>query len=326
MFEFLKKRVLPTGVDLGSGYLKMAQLGFDGTRLYLYAAGREEKPEPIEPGSAEWQRWVATTAKEMINKGRFSGKQVMTAMPSDDVFIDQIKIPKAADEKIEQAVFAGIEPRLPFDSTSAMVRYVVADQQYADQQYNDGQMDVLVMVAEKKTVDRHLAIYEKAGLEICGISVWPLAMTNSYVEFFGRRNEDLKMVAMLVDIGANHSNIVVCRHKNLLFARVIQIGFKQLNDNEMVQKLMVEMDACCRYFESVSGGARIQRFIFISGRSVDRNICEKVAELAQRMQIPAQIGDVLAAVEVRPGCQFDIERRGRQVDWATAFGLSLAGR
>ena len=97
MFEFLKKRVLPTGFDLGSGYLKMAQLGFDGMRLYLYAAGCEEKPEPIEPGSAEWQRWVATTDKEMMSKGRFSGKQVMTAMPSDDVFIDQIKILKTAD-------------------------------------------------------------------------------------------------------------------------------------------------------------------------------------------------------------------------------------
>ena len=321
MLEFLKKRVLPTGVDLGSGYLKMAQLGFDGMRLYLYAAGREEKPPEIEPGSGDWQRWVATTAKEMISKGSFSGKQIITAMPSDDVFIDQIKIPKAADEKTEQAVFAKIEPRLPFDPTGAMVRYVVAEQQC-----NDGQMDVLVMVAERKTVDGHLAIYEKAGLEIQGMSVWPLAMTNSYIEFFGRRNEDIKTVAMLVDIGANHSNIVVCRHKNLLFARVIQIGFKQLNDDEMVQKLMVEMDACCRYFESVSGGAHIQRLVFISGRSVERNICEKVSELAQRMRIPAQIGDVLAAVEVRSGCRFDIERRGRQVDWATAFGLSLAGR
>lgn len=52
VFDFLKKRVFPTGVDLGSGYLKMAQLGFDGNQFFLHAAGREEKPKDIEPGSA----------------------------------------------------------------------------------------------------------------------------------------------------------------------------------------------------------------------------------------------------------------------------------
>jgi type IV pilus assembly protein PilM len=318
VFDFLKKRVFPTGVDLGSGYLKMAQLGFDGKQFFLYAAGREERPDDIEPGSAQWQRWMAATAKEMIGKGGFSGRQVVTAMPADDVFIDQIKILKTVDNKIRQAVLAKIKPKLPFDPTGAMVKYVVADRQSSN-----GEMNVLVMAGERQTVDRHLAIYEKANLQICGMSVWPLAMTNSYVKFFGRRVEDREIVAMLVDIGANHANIVICRHSNLLLARMIPIGFRQLGYDEMIQRLMDEMNACCRYFELVSDGAQIGRLVLISGRSVDRTICERVTELAKRMQIPAQIGDVLSAVQVRRGCRFDIERRGRQVDWATAFGLSL---
>ena len=318
MFDFLKKRVFPTGVDLGSGYLKMAQLGFDGNQFFLHAAGREERPKDIEPDSAQWQRWVAVTAKEMIGKGGFSGSQVVTAMPADDVFIDQIKIPKTSDEKIEQVVLAKIKPKLPFDASGAMVKYVVSDGQCGN-----GEMGVLVMAGERRIVDRHLAIYEKANLQICGMSVWPLAITNSYVKFFGRRAEDHEIVAMLVDIGANHTNIVICRYSNLLFARMIPIGFGQLEYDEMLERLMDEMNACCRYFELVSDGTQIHRLVLISGRSMDRTICERVAELAKGMQIPAQIGDVLAAVQVRRGCRFDIERRGRQVDWATAFGLSL---
>jgi len=318
VFDFLKKRVFPTGVDLGSGYLKMAQLGFDGDQFFLHAAGREERPKDIEPGSAQWQRWMAATAKEMIGKGGFSGRQVVTAMPVDDVFIDQIKIPKTADENIEQVVLAKIKPKLPFDASDAMVKYVVSDGQCGN-----GEMGVLVMAGERRTVDRHLAIYEKANLQICGMSVWPLAITNSYVKFFGRRAKDREMVVMLVDIGANHTNIVVCRYSNLLLARMIPIGFRHLEYDEMLERLMDEMNACCRYFELVSDGTQIHRMVLISGRSMDRTICERVAELAKGMQIPAQIGDVLAAVQVRRGCRFDIERRGRQVDWATAFGLSL---
>jgi len=199
-----------------------------------------------------------------------------------------------------------------------MVKYVVSDRHSGN-----GEMGVLVMAGQRQTIDRHLAIYEKASLEICGISVWPLAMTNSYVKLFGRRAEDREVVVMLIDIGANHTNIVICRHSNLLLARMIKIGFRQLEYNEMIERLMDEMNACCRYFELVSDNAQVNRLVLISGQSVDRVICEKDAELAKGMQIPAQIGDVLAAVQVQRGCHFDIERRGRQVDWATAFGLSL---
>jgi len=298
----------------------MAQLGFDGNQFFLNAARREERPEDIEPGSAQWQRWVAQAAKEMIGSDGFSGKRIVTAMPADDVFIDQIKIPKTADEKIEEVVLAKIKPKLPFDANGAMVKYVVSDRHSGN-----GEMGVLVMAGQRQIVDRHLGIYEKAGLQICGISVWPLAMTNSYVKFFGRRAEDRDVVAMLIDIGANHTNIVICRHSNLLLARMIKIGFRQLEYNEMIKKLMDEMNACCRYFELVSDNAQIGRLILMSGQKVDGSISERVAELAKEMQIPAQIGDVLAAIHVRNGCHFDIERRGREVDWATAFGLSLPG-
>ena len=318
MFDFLKKRIFPTGVDLGSSYLKMAQLGFDGNQFFLHAAGQKERPKDIEPGSARWQRWVAAAAKEIVGKGGFSGRQVVTAMSADDIFIDQIKIQKTAEEKIEDAVLVKIKPRLPFDPKGAMVKYVVSEAHCGN-----GELGVLVMAGERQMVDRHIAIYEKANLEICGMSVWPLAITNSYVKFFGRRAEDRKMVAMLVDIGAGHTNIVICRHSNLLLARMIPTGFSHLEYSEMLERLIDEINACCRYFELVSDGAKIHRLVLISGRSVDKTICERVAEVAKGMQVPAQIGDVLAAVQVRQGCRFDIERRGRQVDWATAFGLSL---
>ena len=142
MFDFLKKRIFPTGVDLGSSYLKMAQLAFDGNQFFLHAAGREERPKDIKPGSAQWQRWVAATAKEMIGKGGFSGRQVVTAMPADDVFIDQINIPKTADEKIEEAVLAKIKPKLPFDPAGAMVKYVVSDGQYSNGEVSVAYRDI----------------------------------------------------------------------------------------------------------------------------------------------------------------------------------------
>jgi hypothetical protein len=93
----------------------------------------------------------------------------------------------------------------------------------------------------------------------------------------------------------------------------------------MVQRLIAEIDACCRYFESVGNGSRIEKLMFLAGRNVDQSICAKVAELAQKMQVPAQIGDVLAAVKTKFDSKLNVDRRDSRINWATAFGLSLNG-
>lgn len=313
-----KKNIYPAGVDLNAGYLKVAQLGCEDEKLYLHAAAIQECPDDVEFDSSDWQRWVAGAIKKMFTGGGFSGKGVIASIPSENVFIEQIKVTCDPAGDFEKAVHEKMEGKLPFESSDAMINYVVMSEGEGDKE-----SDVLVMAAEKDIVSRHLAIYEKAGLEIRGISVWPLAMTNSFVRFFGRRSSDDGVVAMLVNLDVNHSKIVICKQKKLLFARMIPIGLRQMVLPEMVGKLISEADACCRYFESVSQGEHVKRMVFLSGKSVDEDICEKISKLAERMQVPAQIGDVLAAVDIKPGSEESVDRRRCQLDWAIAFGLSL---
>jgi type IV pilus assembly protein PilM len=321
MISFLNKRcVFPIGVDVGRSHIKVAQLGFDGSEIYLNAAACEQVPLEIEFETPSWQKCVAKTVKKLMSRSSLKGKQVVTAMPASDVFIEQIKLLPSAKNNLEKEIVKNVGERLPFESNDALIKHVVVENSG-----NDGSINVIVMAAERTKVTRHLAIYEKAGAEIKGMSVWPLAIINSYVSFFGRRGEDRDTTVLLIDIGSKQTNIVVCRFNKLLFARSIPIGFIKLEEQDIAGQLVYEAQACCRHFESVCQGQQIQRLVFLSGRSVGQNICDEIANLAQRMQIPAQVGDVLAAVDVQKGNSIDIDRRGYQVDWAAAFGLSLTG-
>ena len=257
---FLKKHVYPTGIDMGSSFIKMAQLVHDGKNLRVASAVSKEIPASIQVGSSEWQKWAVEAIKEMISKGNFTGKEVIISMPSDEVFIDQIKVEQSQNGDFEQAVLAKVRTKLPFNPEGAMVKYVVV----GPQQKNEHGSEVLVMAAERVKVDRHLAIFERANLETKSIGVWPLAMTRSYTKFFGRRKADLDTVVMLIDIGVNHSNVVICKHSDLLFARMVPIGFNHFVEEEMQRRLMSELDACCRHYESLSNGSHIERLLFLS--------------------------------------------------------------
>lgn len=319
ILNLFKKNILPIGIDLGSGYLKMAQLRQDGEGLHLHAASVEQTPRGLASGSAEWQKWVAATVHDLAGKGSFHGREAIAAMPSDEMFIEQFQIDRVAEKEVEAAVMEKIAKKLPFGPEDAMIKQVLTDNN------SNGHYDVLVMAVERQKVDRHLAIYEKAGLDIKGIGVWPVACINTYVNFFGRRQADSGMTALLIEVGTSHTNIIICRHNELLFARAISIGMEQINQGQMTDRLIAEIDACVRYFESNSDQCKVQRMVFFSDRNANMSVCEKIAELAKSLQMPAQIGDVLAAIGVGNEGHVAIDRRGPKLNWAMAFGLSLEG-
>jgi len=305
----------PIGVDIGDDCLKLVQLGNDGKGISLIAAGSKNRPADVKPGSGSWQRWAIETIREMMANGKFRGRDVIAAMPASEVFIEHIKMPKikegfGSDDKLADAILSKIKQKLPFEPDDVMIKYIPTEED-----------NVLVIAAEREKIDRHLAIYEKAQLAIKSIGVWPIALTNSYTRFFGRRKADIETSVCLLDIEANCTNVVICRAKTLLFARSIPIGARQLQTDEMITRLVLELTACRRHFGSMYRRDQIERLVFLSGQAVDRDICTTIAK---QLEVPAQLGDCLAAVEIANPYDLGIDRRGCQVNWATAFGLSLS--
>ncbi len=328
MLQFLKDRtcsavpilrnisgLCPVGVDMSDDSLSMAQLADNGKGITLVAGEYQTIPPDIKAGSVDWQRWAIDTIRQASGRGSFRGRDVIAAISPKELYIDHIRMPKI-DEKgrtkgaDDNAVISKIKQKLPFDSANALIRYIPAEEDNA-----------LVIAAERKIIDRHLAIYEKAGLAIKSIGIWPVAMARSYARFFGRRQADSRAVVFLLDIKPNCTNVVICRHENLLLARSIPLGAKQLHDDEMVARFVMELDACRRHFTSMYRKAQIDRLVFLSGRAVEKNIC---VTIAKRWEMPAQMGDCLMAVQVDEPSEIGVDRRDCLAHWAIAFGLSLS--
>ena len=321
MIGLNSKKTGPIGVDLGNDSIRLAQLGLNKQGPFLQAAGTVQKPAEIEPNSPAWQRWAIDSIKAIVHKEMFKGKSVITALPPDDLFIEPIKVPRSALDRLDDIIPQKIQKRLPFPAENALYQHVVVE----FRRTGSAETDVLAIAANRETVNRHLAIYEKAGLDIVGMSIWPLAMIRSFTGFFCRRKNEQDKIVILLSIAANHTNVAITRGPDLLFARAVSIGYGQLEQGQMVQRLFSEIDACIRYFETTAGNVRIDRLLFLTGSGTSPILCEKVAEVAQKMQIAAQIGDVLSAVEINQGPDCLIDRRNSKIDWSNVFGLSLDG-
>jgi len=322
MFGLLKTRPLAIGVDVENDNIRLVQLAENGKGMKLIAGRNRNRPDEIEPGSSSWQRWAVQTIRLFTSESDFRGKDVTAAIPAGDLFIDNIRLSKTNENEIEDVAFSKIKQKLSFEPVreNTMIKCI-----------RTGDENVLVIAAERKIIDRHLAIYEKANLRLKTIAAWPLALVNCYAKFFGRRKSDIDAVVLLASIETNCTNVVICRHKNLLFARSIPVGSKQLADEKVITRLVLELTACRRQFSSMHRNVQIERLIFLTGRAVDRATC---ATIAKQLEMPAQSGDCLAAVQIANPYRLGIDRRTdsdeetsqqkQQINWATAFGLSLS--
>jgi Tfp pilus assembly PilM family ATPase len=302
----------PIGMDMGNDCLQAAQLEIKGKAINLITGYSKERPENVEAGSAGWQRWAIESIQEMTANHNFMGKEIIAALPANEVFIDHIRVPKTSRSKPDDTIIAKLKQKLPIEPDEAMIKYIPTE----------GDI-IMVIATEREKIDRHLAIYEKAQLSIKSIAVWPLALACSYTNFFGRRKTDIEAIVMLVDVETNCTNVVICRHKNLLLAHSIPIGANQLQDNdEITTRLVLELTGCRRRFASLYGIAQIERLIFLSGKTVERDI---YTTIAKQLEMSAQMGDCLAAVEFPENAgDCGIDRRQCKVSWATAFGLGLS--
>jgi len=312
MFGFGKKHSYLIGVDLGNDCVKLAQLANGTEETYLIAGQCVSRPADITAGTARWQRWAIDVMRETTAGGQFKSKEVVAALPASEVFIDHFRWPKKFDGRIEDAIFAKIKQKLPFEplQKNTLIKYIPAEQD-----------NVIVLAAERTVIDRHLAIYERAGLSIKSMGVWPIALASCYARFFGRRKTDLDAVVLLLDIQPDGTHVVASRHKNPLYACYVPVGAKQLKDEQVVGRLVMELTACRREFLALYKNVQIERLIFLSGLAVDAEIYRTIAK---QLEVQAQMGDCMAAVEIRNPDRFGLDRRNGTASWALAFGLSLS--
>lgn len=325
MFGILKKLAYPIGIDISDNSLKLVQLDNKGKNIGLITGFSEERPEDIQPGGGNWQRWAIDRINQWSSKGNFQSKEVVAAMPTKDVFIELMKTPKGNENEIQNNIFSKIKQKLPFEPIQAntMLKYIPTQDD-----------NIMVIATERAVVERHLAIYEKAGLSIKALSIWPMALVNCYTKFFGRRQSDLDSTVMLIDIEPDFTNIVICRHQNLLYARSISIGSNQQENEAAFTRLIMELMTQKRQFTSMYRNMQIERLIFLSSRAEDKDLC---ATVAKKLEMPAQIGDCLAAAETIDPYRMSrdkksykelpgnpIDRRNNHVNWAIAFGLGLS--
>ncbi len=356
-FHISSKDMLPIGVDLGSSAAKLVQLRVLKDGIELSALGNIEIPQHIRKDQFARLDYFSHNIPKVLRADSFKGHKCILGLPAENTFVRHVKVPRLDPKATEAAVRRAAQSELPYPVNEAIIRHIVAGEVYSE---GEVRQEVIVVAIPLSTMDAYLGMTNRAGLEVVGVNVEPLALVQCFTGLFDWGTDDEKAV-MYVDLGSVSTQVVIAHGTKVVFARNLPRGADQIDqaiaegmniseDDAHQRRLHVQqehvtdaqrdeiykwtggwleamgqnMEHCLRYYEAMFRKSGVDRMIFTGGQAKDRKLCQS---LAQRMNLPAQIGNPMVGLKVGENAKaFLGENQSFRPGLTVGIGLSLGGR
>lgn len=159
--------------------------------------------------------------------------KVYSFVSGPSVSLRQAPFPKMSKKELRDAIFLRLDKYSPFTIDEAILDYkTLGVMTEAGREANN----VMVVSVRKDIIADHIATLKKVGLEPSAISVIPFALAAAVKKFGNLKEEE---VVALLDIGAEFTDIIFVRNKQLEFTRTVTTAGNSLTE-AMTVAIMTE--------------------------------------------------------------------------------------
>jgi len=228
----------------------MIQLVVTGGQISVLAADKV-RIDPGINGDGEQRRGVVISAiKQMLVEGKFSGRKVVSCLPSDRLKITSLRLVESQSDEIEQALRKEVVQRFGLDPDKDAMNYVLAGNV---RQGDEIKNELILFAIDDDTIKSHIDMLEEAGLSPVAIDTIPFALFRSFERSL-RRQEDREQTVVFVDVGCRFTTVVFGRGGDISFVKQIPIGGERFNQ-EIAAKLGININEA----ETLRGALRMER-------------------------------------------------------------------
>ena len=211
------------GLDMGTSTIKIVEVTGAGTGLRVTGLGIEDTPSGlISQGVVTDPKQMGLAIKAALAKnGIRSRKCVVSVGGAAAMVVRVVDVPRMTPGELAETMKWQIEQYVPFPASDVEISYQKIDDPVADAD-PAGQMEVMLAVAQRDMVARHIDTLTAAGLTPVAVDVEPLAagraLINLSKEGYGQRN------VVVVNIGATITDVGIFKSGVLRFPRTIPLG------------------------------------------------------------------------------------------------------
>lgn len=208
---FSKNSHYMTGIDIGSGFIKVAELEHSHRQPVLTAAGATVLPPGvIIDGVINNVALLVAQIRQLLHSADCRGRSAAFSIGGRSTFVREVVFPFMEPAELNEAISWDIEKYIPFAPDSYYYDYSIIGRAEAGLD-----MRVLVAASPKEIIDALIAVAKASGLNPVAIDIDVLAA----VRVLGEPDS-----ALLVDLGDLNTQITVFQKGCPVAARTVAIG------------------------------------------------------------------------------------------------------
>lgn len=349
------QKILPIGLDIGHSAIKMVQLTVSDDGVRILASDRAPVDWDETMGDEARQQLTTRTIQQMLARGRFKGKDVISALPPDRLRITSLRLAESEMAQAEKALRKEAAHRFGLDSRADAIKYVLAGNV---RQGDELKSEYILFATDDETIRNHIALLEEAGLQPRGIDAGPCALFRNF-ERLMRRQTDREHTIIFIDIGHRYTIVVFGRAGEICFVKQMAFGTarfaedvagklgistsdaeslrRKMQSDESVEastrrlvvdtlhstaeQLAAEIALCLRYYTVTFRGKRVERAVLAGGGVHETALLDV---LRHHLAIETEVAEPLRGF-VNSREDGSADRHILSSGFALAVGLSLKG-
>jgi type IV pilus assembly protein PilM len=208
------------GIDIGSQYIKVAEVRSQGKEPVITALGMIDTPEGAVDHTGVYNSDAVGAALKTVltQAGASVGAAVVSIAGQASVLVRTLEVPKMEPSELKDHMQWEINRNIPFAEST-----IVSDfKPLGGDDPNSPNMDVVMAISPQSAIDTMVTCVKRAGRAVAAIDVEPLSIARSIQTSYDDVLSD--KTVCVVDIGHTTSSINIYQGHKLLMPRQVPIG------------------------------------------------------------------------------------------------------
>lgn len=210
---FFSKSTSIVGVDIGTSYIKIAQITHDRNKpKTLDTYGIVNVNGQIGTSQETGIKETANILANLLNRANVTTKRCVASLPNSAVFTSVIDMPKMSDKDLGSAMQFEAKKYVPLPFAEVKIDWAIISEVP-----ETNSLKVMLIAVPNQVKNNYQAVFKQAGLELEVIEIEALALIRSLIVDLNKNN-------VIIDIGAKATGLNVVKNGLLQLTRNLNIG------------------------------------------------------------------------------------------------------
>jgi type IV pilus assembly protein PilM len=198
-------------LDIGQSALKALKLvtGATPDQVVAEAFDYVEYPKILSQPDADPEALVSEALGTFLDRNDLKGTKVAIAVPGQAGLVKFIKLPPVEKKRIPDIVKFEAKQQIPFALEEVVWAYQqIGEKTPGEEEEEFASVEVGLFAMKRDQINRAIAPFRTASIEIDVVQMGPIALYN-YITFDQLKGSDMKGSIVLLDIGADNTDLII---------------------------------------------------------------------------------------------------------------------